>query len=85
MPVVYLDLEEEYKKESEFLEEIGVESFEQLQKYMCHFSGIQKKETKNGVQYTRKTKGENSGPYLLIDNFEKLLNALSSAEKPKTY
>lgn len=40
MPVVYLDLETEYKKESEFLEEIGLGSFEQLQKYMCHFSGI---------------------------------------------
>ena len=48
MPVLYLDLEKDYKKESEFLEEIGVASFEQLQKYMCHFSGIEKKETNYG-------------------------------------
>jgi len=69
MPVVYLDLDKDYKKESEFLEEVGVASFEQLQKYMCHFSGIERKETKNGLEYIRKTKGENTGPYLLIDNF----------------
>ena len=78
MPVLYLDLEKDYKKESEFLEEIGVASFEQLQKYMCHFSGIEKKETKYGFQYVSKVKGEHGGPYLLIDNFEKLIRTLST-------
>ena len=39
---------------------------------MCHFSGIEKKETKYGFQYVSKVKGEHGGPYLLIDNFEKL-------------
>lgn len=45
-PVVYLKLTGEVSSEEDFVRLVGTHSFEQLQKHLCHYSGIDIKQNK---------------------------------------